>query len=65
MEMSNVLFQAGYVYLADYRLLEGVTRYRQYGTRRYVTEPLVLFYTRESGDFVPLAIQVRLHLYNG
>ena len=46
------------MYLADYKILEGIPRYDVDGEKRYVTEPLGLFYVKSNGDLVPIAIQL-------
>ena len=61
MKIPNVLvsFQAGHVYIVDYKELEGIQRKGENGTRDrcYIAEPLGLFYVNTSGDLVPIAIQ--------
>ena len=59
MKIPNVLvsFQAGHVYIVDYKELEGIQRKGKDGDQRYVAEPLGLFYVNTSGDLVPIAIQ--------
>jgi len=55
----QILFQNGHIYLADYILLEGISRNGQGTSKaRYITEPLVLFYVNKNDDLVPIAIQL-------
>ena len=51
-------FKAGHVYLTDYKILENIPRYDVEDDKRYVTEPLGLFYVKKNGDLVPIAIQI-------
>ena len=51
-------YKAGHVYLADYQILQGIPCYDVDGEKRYITEPLALFYVKKNGDLVPIAIQL-------
>ena len=46
------------MYLTDYKILENIPRYDVEDDKRYVTEPLGLFYVKKNGDLVPIAIQI-------
>ena len=54
----TIYFQAGHIYYVDYPYFEGI-KVAENGDPRYVTSPLAMFYVRASGDFVPIAIQIR------
>lgn len=58
-EISS-FFQAGHVYIVDYKELEGIKRSGEDGnsTLFYAPEPLCLFYVKSSGELVPIAIQL-------
>lgn len=48
------------MYMVDYKILEGIRHYGQESEdleRRYTCASMGLFYTKSSGDLVPIAIQ--------
>ena len=51
-------FQAGHIYIVDYKDLEGVDRSCAEGQQMFAAEPLGLFYVKPTGDLVPIAIQL-------
>ena len=57
---SSSLFhrQDGHVYLADYAILEDIPTIHRDTDIRFLCAPVVLFYVREFGDLIPLAIQL-------
>ena len=42
----------------DYKILDGISPFNQNGERRYTIPAMGLFYVRDSGDMVPIAIQL-------
>ncbi|KAM7441207.1 arachidonate 5-lipoxygenase [Porites harrisoni] len=48
----------GHVYIVDYKELEGITESSEEGATSYNAHPLGLFYVKNSGDLVPIAIQL-------
>lgn len=59
--LKPYLYQAGYVYIVDYKELEGIKRNGEKGNsnaRCYAAEPLCLLYVKSYGDLVPIAIQL-------
>lgn len=50
--------QEGHVYIADYAILEDIPTIHRDSDIRFLAGPVVLFYVREFGDLIPLAIQL-------
>ena len=50
--------RSGNIYLQDFSMMQDVPTVELDGTRLHAPSPLVLFYLREDGDLVPLAIQL-------
>ena len=46
------------MYIVDYKELEGITESSEEGATSYNAHPLGLFYVKNSGDLVPIAIQL-------
>lgn len=46
------------MYLADYAILEDIPTIHRDTDIRFLTSPIVLFYVREFGELIPLAIQL-------
>ena len=57
------LLQNGRIYIIDYKDLEGIKRNGEDGNCElcYAAEPLCLFYVKNSGDLIPIAIQLFQH----
>ena len=53
--------QDGRVYMVDYKILEGIPAFGEDdpdAERRYTSASMGLFYVRNNGDLVPIAIQL-------
>lgn len=53
-----VLLQKGNIYLADYRILEGIPTVELNGQKQYQCAPLCLLHFGPEGNMMPIAIQV-------
>lgn len=62
--MTNCLsivisLQKGNIYLADYRILEGIPTVELNGHKQHHCAPLCLLHFGPDGNMMPIAIQVR------
>lgn len=53
-----ILLQKGNIYLADYRILEGISTVELNGHKQYQCAPLCLLHFGPEGNLMPIAIQV-------
>ena len=51
-------FQKGNIYLADYRILEGIPSIELNGRKQHHCAPLCLLHFGSEGNMMPIAIQV-------
>lgn len=51
-------FQKGNIYLADYRILEGIPTVELNGQKQHQCAPLCLLHFNAEGNLMPIAIQV-------
>lgn len=51
-------FQKGNIYLADYRILEGIPTVELNGQKQHQCAPLCLLHFNREGNMMPIAIQV-------
>lgn len=51
-------FQKGNIYLADYRILEGIPTVELNGQKQHQCAPLCLLHFNQEGNMMPIAIQV-------
>ena len=54
-------FKAGQIYMVDYKILEDIPHYGENDPdveRRHTSASMGLFYVRNNGDLVPIAIQL-------
>lgn len=51
-------FQKGNIYLADYRILEGIPTVELNGHKQHHCAPICLLYFGPDGNMMPIAIQV-------
>lgn len=51
--------QAGYVYIIDYSVFQGIKRNGEGTSKvRYVAEPFILLYVNSKNNLIPIAIQL-------
>ena len=46
------------MYIIDYSILSAIPTIQKKADKRYLAAPLILFFEREFGDLIPLAIQL-------
>lgn len=51
-------FQKGNIFLADYRILEGIPTVELNGQKQHHCAPICLLYFNPEGNMMPIAIQV-------
>ena len=59
--LKGNFFQAGRIYIVDFNILENIPHYGENDPdveRRYTSASMGLFYVRNNGDLVPIAIQL-------
>ena len=63
MQIQHILsvLQTGRLYMVDYKILEDIPHYGENdpdAKRRYTSASMGLFYVKNNGDLVPIAIQL-------
>ncbi|XP_014382444.1 hydroperoxide isomerase ALOXE3 [Alligator sinensis] len=53
--------QNGTIYLANYKILEGISTTKVNEQQQYIAAPLCLLHQKPSGEVIPLAIQLSQH----